>query len=225
MSQLVLSVPQQIPSVEVVLFMIKVTGRILTNTLLQRYYELISPQLYTLLQASVADEKRVKPNITQTVTFIVGKMIANHGDVAKRTIINKITGYFVAKWEQKEVLSIEPDDPGLDPEVISEEDMHLLLRVVHRVLIGGEPSPVVIQSFLGDSISAWYHLYDFTVKSKSSLRETVLDLLTSYFRIVTTKEGVDALKRIVLSKVDSQGYRLAYFAPGCTGGVAMRIKR
>lgn len=167
----------------------------------------------------------MKPTITQAVTFIIGKMIANHTDIAKRTIIDKITGYFVGKWEQKEPPSVESDESGLDPEVISEKDIQTLLQVVHRVLIGGEPSPVVIQSFLGDSISAWYHLYDFTVKSKSGLRETVLDLLASYFRIVTTKEGVDALKRIMFNKIDSQGYRLAYFAPGPTGGVSMRIKR
>ncbi|CEI97266.1 hypothetical protein RMCBS344292_11402 [Rhizopus microsporus] len=181
-SKLILSVPQQMTSIE-------------------SYYSVITPQLLSLLQ-----NETVSATTSQAVTFIIGRIITKHPKLGKTYLVDKIVDPLVSGWNQQEY-----DE--------SNEDL------MDRVILDEEPSPLMIQTCLSSSISCLYHLYEFTVQSKSGLRETVLDLLLTYFRITTTADGVRELKRILLNKVDISGERVAYFAPGPSGGATLRLRR
>jgi p-aminobenzoyl-glutamate transporter AbgT len=195
-SKLILSVPQQMTSIE-------------------SYYAVITPQLLELLEK----EPLTSPTC-QAVTFIIGQIIAKHASLAKTYIVDKIVGPLLSAWHRQDY-----DQGNEDSICLTEDELATLLYTLHRVMIGGEPSPVVIQTFLSSSIACLYHLYEFTVHSKSGLKETVLDLLSTYFRITTTSDAIRELKRILLDKVDLSGARVAYFAPGPSGGVVLRTRR
>lgn len=191
-AKLILSVPQQMTSVE-------------------SYYVIIAPQLLQLLKK----EPDQSPT-GQAVTFIMSRIIGKHPDLAKTYLVDPIVGPLLKAWHQEEYE---------ERTCLTEEELAMLLHTLHRVMIGGEPSPVVIQTFLASSIPCLYHLYEFTVQSKSVLREMVLDLLSTYFRISTTSDAIRELKRILLDKVDLAGARVAYFAPGSTGGVVLKLRK
>ncbi|KAJ8655234.1 hypothetical protein O0I10_009102 [Lichtheimia ornata] len=204
-SKLVLAVPKQMPSVE-------------------SYYAVIAPQLVTLLQESVQNPN-ARASTRQVVTFILGRMITHHPTLSKSMIVDPIVGSFVNTWnkQQEDTTTASAMDTD-DQQALSESELELLLRTLHQIMVGGEPSGQVIQAFLDKAVLALYYLYDYTVKSKSGLREMVLDILKTYFRIIGSNEAVNDLKRVVLSKRDLSGSRLAYFAPGSSGGVEMRVR-
>ncbi|KAI8973433.1 hypothetical protein BDF20DRAFT_651428 [Mycotypha africana] len=202
-SKLILSVPQQMPSIE-------------------SYYAVITPQLLHILQ----NEPIASP-MCQAVIFIVGRMVAKYPELAKKYIIDKIVGPLLSIWEQQPLPSEPTDDNDGDDEIkITEAELVNMLHILHRILMGGEPG-VITQTLLSSSIHVLYHLYQFTCQSKSSLKEVVLDLLSTYFRITTTSDAIHELKRILLDSADVSGTRLAYFAPGPTigGGVVVRVRR
>ncbi|KAK4522076.1 uncharacterized protein ATC70_004615 [Mucor velutinosus] len=198
-AKLILSVPQQMTSIE-------------------SYYAIITPQLLELLKK----EPLTSPTC-QAVTFIIGRIIGKHADLAKIYIVDKIVGPLLSAWNTTDYATVDTNT-NMDRVSLSEDALRLLLHTLHRVMIGGEPSPDVIQTFLSSSIAPLYHLYEFSVQSKSGLRETVLDLLSTYFRITTTSDAIRELKRILLDKIDLSGARVAYFAPGPTGGVVLRLR-
>ncbi|KAI8092217.1 uncharacterized protein B0P05DRAFT_525301 [Gilbertella persicaria] len=192
-SKLILSVPQQMTSIE-------------------SYYAIITPQLLELLE-----KEPLNSPTCQAVTFIIGRIIAKHASLAKTYIVDKIVGPLLTAWNKD---AYSDDSIALD-----EEQLSILLYTLHRVMIGGEPSPDVIQTFLSSSVACLYHLYEFTVQSKSGLKETVLDLMSTYFRITTTSDAIRELKHILLDPFDLSGARVAYFAPGPTGGVVLRLRK
>lgn len=201
-SKLILSVPQQMTSLE-------------------SYYAVIVPQLLTLLE-----NEPIQSPTSQAVTFIIGRIIGKNASLAKTYIVDKIVGPLLSAWHREQYDTEEnAAADGMDRISLDESQLSTLLNTLHRVMIGGEPSPVVIQTFLSSSIPCLYHLYEFTVHSKSGLRETVLDLLSTYFRITTTSDAIRELKRILLDKVDLSGARVAYFAPGPSGGVVLRLRK
>ncbi|KAI9264163.1 hypothetical protein BDA99DRAFT_508593 [Phascolomyces articulosus] len=199
-SKLILAVPQQMPSVE-------------------SYYTVIGPQLLALLKDNISGPK-ARVSTRQVVTFIIGRMITTHTDLTKSLIVEKIIGPLVDSWDQ---VRENMEEDSID--VISEDGIEQLLNILHQMMVGGEPSPVVIQAFLGHAVNPLYHLYDFTVKSKSGLRETVLDILVTYFRIMSPSEILRDLKAIILSKRDLAGARQSYFAAGPSGGVVLRMSK
>ncbi|KAI9009389.1 hypothetical protein CLU79DRAFT_710972 [Phycomyces nitens] len=203
-SKLILSVPQQMPSVE-------------------SYYAVIAPQLLVLLETIVRNSQQKSPR-AQAITFVIGRMIIKHTNLAKKYIVDQIVGSLLTHWNSQEYATTDTVG-GLDVQAMAEEDLRTVLYTLHCVMVGGEPSPVVIQSFLAGSIPMLYHLYEFSTRSKSNLREIVLDLLTTYFRITTTREAIGDLKRILLDKADLSNSRVAYFGPGPTGGVVLRLRR
>lgn len=172
---------------------------------------------------------RPQSPVAQAATYIISQMISQHPDLAQTHIIRPIVGSMLDAWHQTTYDAPEEDGMivvgALDRTVLSEDQIQTLLTLLHRIMIGGEPSPDITHAFLTASVQPLYHLYDFSIKSKSGLREVVEALLSTYFRIVTTKEAVDAFKTILLDKADLDGARVAYFAPGPSGGVAMRLKR
>ncbi|KAI7853572.1 hypothetical protein BDC45DRAFT_510575 [Circinella umbellata] len=198
-TKLILAVPQQMSSVE-------------------SYYTVIAPQLLTLLNDNIIGSK-IRLSTRQVVTFIIGRMIGTHPNLSKTLIVDKIIGTLVDSWNIEYIEQSQEEECQMD--IIPEEEMEQLLKILHQMMVGGEPSPVVIQTFLGDAVIPLYYLYDFTVKSKSGLRETVLDILITYFRIMSPQEILRDLKTIVLSKRDLAGARLVYFKAGPSGGVVL----
>ncbi|CAO3678365.1 unnamed protein product [Rhizopus stolonifer] len=197
-SKLILSVPQQMASIE-------------------SYYAIITPQLLALLERDTTS-----PTTHQAVTFIIGQIVVQDSDLGKKYIVDPIVGTLTSAWNQQDY---EESEDLIDRVVLSESALTGLLHTVHKLMIGGEPSAQVIQICLSSIVPCLYHLYQFTVQSKSGLRETVLDLLLTYFRITTTVDGIRELKRMLLDKADMHGERIAYFAPGPSAQVELRFKR
>ncbi|KAI9269341.1 hypothetical protein BY458DRAFT_490142 [Sporodiniella umbellata] len=197
-SKLILSVPQKMSSVD-------------------DYYAVICPQLLALLERD-----STSPATHQAVTFIIGRIVAQDANHGKKYIVDPIVGTLTSAWNQSEY---EEQEDLIDRVVLSEDALTGLLHTVHKLMIGGEPSAKIIQTCLSSIVPCLYHLYEFTVQSKSGLRETALDLLLTYFRITTTADGIRELKRMLLDKVDLRGDRIAYFAPGPTAQVELRFKR
>ncbi|ORZ26230.1 hypothetical protein BCR42DRAFT_21629 [Absidia repens] len=210
-SKLILSIPRQMESVE-------------------SYYAVITPQILDLLR-SIGQPLTAKD---QVITFIVGRMITKHTELSKKYLVDPIVGPLEKYWRQNDydiddnddgIISIGKDNSDKDRIVLNDGEIAGLLRTLHSVMIGGEPSPVVIQSFMASCIPPFYHLYEFTCRTKSNLRGTVLDLLTTYFRIMTTKDALADLNKIILDPMGIKGDRVAYFSPSSTGGVVLRLKR
>ncbi|CAO3642946.1 unnamed protein product [Cunninghamella echinulata] len=208
-TKLVLSVPRQMTSVE-------------------SYYAVITPQLLELL-------KNAHPPYTskdQAVTFIISRIISKHPELGKKYFVSPTIGLLESYWQQVDstIDQNEINKNGathLDDDdriVIQDTELNSMLQVLHAIMVG-EPSAIVIQTFISASIIPLYHLYNFTCKTKSGLRETVLELLTTYFRIITTKDAVDDLKKIILDSSSMKGERLAYFAPSSSGGVVLRMRK
>lgn len=173
---------------------------------------MIAPQLLDLLQ-------NIGPALTakdQVVTFIVGRMVSKHTALAQTYLVEPIVGGLVQAWQHTEY--------G-DKVALTDDQVAGMLRTLHNVMIGGDPSPLVIQSFMEQCIPALYHLYELSCRTKSNLRGQVLDLLTTYFRLIPTADALHDLKKMVLDPVDIKGDRVAYFAPSSTGGVVLRMKR
>ncbi|KAI8082954.1 uncharacterized protein BX664DRAFT_361234 [Halteromyces radiatus] len=208
-SKLVLSTPRQMTSVE-------------------SYYAVICPQLLEFLMGT--NQQRSSTAKDQVVTFIVGRMIIKHTDLTKKYIVEPIIGPLERYWKQSQYDDNKGNDiisvsNNMDRVVIDDNKMANLLRTLHNIMVGGEPSPLVIQTFMVTIVPPLYHLYDFACRTKSGLRETVLDLLTTYFRIMMTKDVLDDLKKIILDPISIQGDRVAYFAPSSSGGIELRLKR
>ena len=200
-SKLILSVPQQMTSIE-------------------SYYAIIAPQLLALLE-----KEPTQSPTSQAVTFMISRIIGKHANLAKIYIVDKIVGPLLSLWHRQDYDTEGTSNSAMDRIGLDENELSTLLNTLHRVMVGGEPSPEVIQTFLSSSIPCLYHLYEFTVRSKSGLRETVLDLLSTYFRITTTSDAIRELKRVLLDRVDLSGARVAYFAPGPSGGVVLRLRK
>ncbi|KAI7907285.1 uncharacterized protein BX663DRAFT_495418 [Cokeromyces recurvatus] len=202
-SKLILSVPQQMATIE-------------------SYYAVITPQLLELLE-----RESVTSPTCQAVTFIISQIIAKHAGLAKTYIVDKIIGPLLTAWnnDTTTTTTTTTESNNIDRIVLSENELSKLLNTLHRVLIGGEPSPDILQTFLASSIPCLYYLYEFTVKSKSGLREMTLELLSTYFRITTQSDAIRELKHILFDKVESSSTRIAYFAPGPTGGVVLRLRK
>ncbi|CAO3612330.1 unnamed protein product [Cunninghamella blakesleeana] len=204
-TKLVLSVPRQMTSVE-------------------SYYAVITPQLLELL-------KNARPPYNskdQAVTFIIGRIISKHPVLGKKYIVDPITGPLIKYWQYRKY-DFNNDNNRMgndddDPIVVNDTELNSIIHLLHSVMIG-EPSAIVIQTFMSSSILALYHLYDFTCKTKSGLRESVLDLLTTYFRIITTKDAVDDFKKIIMDQSSIKGEQLAYYAPSSSGDVVLRLRK
>ncbi|CAG8577005.1 7166_t:CDS:10 [Ambispora leptoticha] len=236
-ARVLLSVPSQMTSVE-------------------DYFSKICPQLLDILAStrkstSSDNDINAKDEISVTATvaaFTIIRMNAKYPALTKKLVINKLFEKLSKWWgitpEREQSNSTILSDASVqdssiisdltldDPMVMDETSLQSTIRVVHRILVGSEPIPDLLQSFLEDAIAPLYHLYAFTVVSKSNLREAVLDILLSYFRIVTNSDGLEALKEIVFRK--SKRYAIqppeigdvneVYFAPGPLGGSVMRLR-
>ncbi|CAG8478966.1 12155_t:CDS:10 [Ambispora gerdemannii] len=232
-SRVLLSVPGQMTSVE-------------------DYFSKICPQLLAILASTTSDPNiNAKCEISTTTTvaaFTIIKMNAKYPALTKKLVINKLFEKLSKWWEitsgqeksNSTVLfdssvqgsSIISDLTLDDSMVMDETSLQSTIRVVHRILVGSEPAPDLLQSFLEDAIAPLYHLYAFAVVSKSNLREAVLDILLSYFRIVTNSDGLEALKEIVFRKSKRHAIQPpeigdvneVYFAPGPLGGSVMKLR-
>ncbi|KAJ2956554.1 hypothetical protein NQZ79_g7601 [Umbelopsis isabellina] len=129
----------------------------------------------------------------------------------------------ILRAKKNEVTQEDSDESSFDRTLLSEEEIQRMLTAVHGLLVTGEPSPELIQAFLSSSIPALYHLYQFSIQAKSSYRETTLAILSTYFRITSVSEATVTLRKILFDKMADK--RLAYYAPGPSGGVAMRLHK
>lgn len=144
--------------------------------------------------------------------------------LSQKYLVDPIIGSLGKAWDQDQYTpQVDDAEESFDPIVVSEETIQSMMITVHALLASAEPSPEIIHAFLSTSITALYHLYQFSCQSKSSFKETTVDILTTYFRIVSTSDATTELKRILFDKNSDK--RLAYFAPGPTGGVVMRLHK
>ncbi|RIA90280.1 hypothetical protein C1645_770394 [Glomus cerebriforme] len=219
-SKLILSVPSQVKSVE-------------------QYFSVICPQLLSLVQLvsnfSGSSQSTTSP-IASVAAFTIVRMANKYPELNKKFIITKI---FDQLWKWWSITSEEKNQiirnstfilSELDPLIMEEQTLQSTITVIHRILVGSEPVPDLIQMFLEDAITPLYHLYAFTCSSKSYLKDTILDILLSYYRIVSIGEGIEALKEIVFRKnkkwkaPDIGEVGEVYFAPGSSGGAVMRLR-
>ncbi|RUP40900.1 hypothetical protein BC936DRAFT_138319 [Jimgerdemannia flammicorona] len=223
MAKVVLSVPFQVQSLE-------------------EYYTIICPQLITIIQRSIQSTASTPtatpiattlpiptPTVVQSTTFILTRLIHRHPILARTLVIEPIVGPLSLYTSPPTLITTSSftSSLDLDPVLISEHDFNLLLRTLHAFLVGNEPSPQLLQSFIGDAVVPLYHAYAFACRSRSGVRETVHDVVNVYLRIVETKDAVEALKRIVFGAAERMAGRVgeAYFAMGEGGGVALRQRR
>lgn len=185
----------------------------------QSYLSILCPQLIDIIAQGIPDAK------TQVVSFIIAKLMVKYQSLSEKYLIDPIVGFLAKSWDQDQCTPQEENEieNSFDPVVVSEERIRQIMTTIHTLLVSAEPSPEIIQAFLSSSVPALYHLYQFSHHSKSGLKDTTGDILTTYFRIVSTSEATMELKRILFDKKGDK--RLAYFAPGPTGGVVMRLHK
>ncbi|GES83351.1 transport and Golgi organization protein 6 homolog [Rhizophagus clarus] len=220
-SKLILSVPSQVKSVE-------------------QYFSVVCPQLLSLVQSTSnppGNSQSTTPMIASVSAFTIIRMANKYPELSKKFIITKI---FNSLWKWWGIASEEFDQIvgknstvipfELDPLIMDEQTLQTTITVIHRILVGSEPVPDLIQMFLEDAIAPLYHLYAFTCSSKSHLKDTIFDILLSYYKIMPVREGIIALKEIVFRKNKKRKAPAIgeigelYFAPGSSGGVVMRLR-
>lgn len=197
---------------------------------LQEYYSIICPQLISIIQRSVQKDSpntnTLPPAVVQAAAFILTRLIHRHQSLAQTLVILPIIGPLLLYDSPPPISpsSTSQSSFDLDPLLVSEEDLQLLFRTIHVFLVGNEPSPALLQSFLRDAIVPLYQAYAFACQSRSGDRETVQDVINTYLRIVETRKGVEALKRVVFGVAERETGRVGetYFAMGDGGGLVLR---
>ncbi|KAF9211136.1 transmembrane and coiled-coil domains-containing protein 7 [Podila verticillata] len=211
-ARLVTSVPDQMSSV-------------------QEYYRTICPELLDILEmdlripnpaltAKQREQRRVtlpSPQLVQTVTFVVGRLL-NKSPVISQTEIVAQEVDPLWKWgtraNKKEPVASDTvpsrigdtletqvdDDSGMDPLVVSEYEVTKSVMFLHSFLVGNEPSPPLFQAFLSQAALGLYQLYEFTSQIRSILREKIKEILVVYLRILDPKETIEVLKAIVMRR-------------------------
>ncbi|CAG8437765.1 15274_t:CDS:10 [Acaulospora morrowiae] len=220
-SQLILSVPNTVKSLEA-------------------YFSIICPQLLSIVQSSStlsrnSDTKLIFLPIVNVASLIIARMFSKFPTITKKFIVTKVFGTMWAWWginmKRKNQLLLNHDfTTDLDPLIMDEQTLQSTISVVHHILVGSEPIPDLLQFFLEDSVAPLYYLYSFTCHSKSFLKDIVMDILLTYFKIVSVSEGVETFKeivfrrnkRLIAPKLGEIGE--IYFAPGPSGGVVMRLR-
>jgi hypothetical protein len=177
------------------------------------------------------------PPVASVAAFTIIRMANKYPELNKKFIITKVFGSLWKWWgitseEHNRIIrnSSTIVSSELDPLIIDEQTLKSTITIIHRILVGSEPVPDLIQMFLEDAIAPLYSLYAFTCSSKSYLKNTILDILLSYFKIISVGEGIEALKAIVFRKYKKwkapdvgEVYEI-YFAPGSSGGAVMRLR-
>ncbi|KAF9302953.1 transmembrane and coiled-coil domains-containing protein 7 [Mortierella antarctica] len=209
-ARLVTSVPDQMSSV-------------------QEYYRTVCPELLDILEmdlkipnpaltAKQMEQKRVtlpSPQLVQTVTFVVGRLLTKSPIISQTEIVAQEVDP-LWKWgtraNKKEPVASDTvpsragnalemdDDSGMDPLVVSEYEVTKSVMFLHSFLVGNEPSPPLFQAFLSQAALGLYQLYEFTSQIRSILRDKVKEILVVYLRILDPKETIEVLKSIVMRR-------------------------
>ncbi|KAF9920859.1 hypothetical protein FBU30_009194 [Linnemannia zychae] len=222
-AKLVTSVPDQMSSVH-------------------EYYHTICPELLEILEmdlkasGSLGPEYQKKqaimrilppsPQLVQTTTFVISKLVAKNPAVAQVEIVAKEVEP-LWKWgtraqrkefktsdavshQSRQGVTIEgvyekfEEESGiidnLDPVVSTEYDVVKAVMFLHTFLVGNEPSPPLFKAFLSQASLGLYQLYEFMSQTHSVLREKVKEILIVYMRILDPKETIEVLKSIVMRR-------------------------
>lgn len=209
-ARLVTSVPDQMSSV-------------------QEYYRTICPELLEILEmdlkipnpaltAKQREQRRVtlpSPQLVQTVTFVVGRLLTKSPIISQTEIVAQEVDP-LWKWgtraNKKEPVASDTvpsrtgdtleldDDSGMDPLVVSEYEVTKSVMFLHSFLVGNEPSPPLFQAFLSQAALGLYQLYEFTSQIRSILRDKVKEILVVYLRILDPRETIEVLKSIVMRR-------------------------
>ncbi|KAG0029265.1 transmembrane and coiled-coil domains-containing protein 7 [Podila clonocystis] len=209
-ARLVTSVPDQMSSV-------------------QEYYRTICPELLDILEmdlkipnptwtAKQREQRRVtlpSPQLVQTVTFVVGRLLTKSPIIGQTEIVAQEVEP-LWKWgtraNKKEPVASDTvpsrtedtlgmdDDSGMDPLVVSEYEVTKSVMFLHSFLVGNEPSPPLFQAFLSQAALGLYQLFEFTSQIRSILRDKVKEVLVVYLRILDPKETIEVLKSIVMRR-------------------------
>ncbi|CAI2174947.1 13312_t:CDS:10 [Funneliformis geosporum] len=148
-SKLILSVPNQVKSIEVIQSISNSSGN--------------SPSAI--------------PPISNVSSFTIVRMANKYPALTKKFVITKIFGPLWKWWgitseeHSKIVQNNFTTSSELDPLMMNEQTLRSIITVIHRILVGSEPVPDLIHMFLEDSVAPLYHLYAFT--STETLKEIV----------------------------------------------------
>ncbi|KAF9418015.1 transmembrane and coiled-coil domains-containing protein 7 [Podila epigama] len=215
-ARLVTSVPDQMSSV-------------------QEYYKTICPQLLDILERNLnipnpdlsarqVEQRKVthpSPQLVQTTTFVVGRLLSKSPAVSQIEIVAKEVDP-LWRWGTRASkkgpvasdtvpnqdgnrspsgIELEEDDEsGMDPLIVSEYEVTKTIMFLHNFLVGNEPSPPLFQAFLSQATLGLYQLYEFTSQIRSVLREKVKEILVVYLRILDATEATEVLKSIVMRR-------------------------
>ncbi|KAK3809755.1 MAG: hypothetical protein J3R72DRAFT_376914, partial [Linnemannia gamsii] len=193
------------------------------------YYRTICPELLDILEMDLT-----APQLIQTATFVVGKLLSKNPAVGQVEIVAKeveplwkgVTFEDADETLIDDIGVIETAGGGLDPIVASEYDVVKAVMFLYTFLVGNEPSPLLFKAFLSQASLGLYQLYEFSTQIRSVLREKAKEILIVYMRILDPKETIEVLKSIRIGDLVEMGsVGESYFAPGPTGGAVLRRKR
>jgi hypothetical protein len=82
----------------------------------------------------------------------------------------------------------------------TEMEVEQAVMFLHRVLVQGEPSAERYSRIMTCTTSRLYLLYCFAVGSGAAIQKEVLELLVTYFRVLTEATAVTQLRDLVLNE-------------------------
>ncbi|KAL1915629.1 uncharacterized protein VTP21DRAFT_6388 [Calcarisporiella thermophila] len=185
----------------------------------ENYYGLIFPQLVDIIQR-ITDIRSPK---LRAATYVVARMANKSSNLTKKLVVSKLAKPFWLWWGFEENVSSRdeiPTDSSFDPVIASEEELSISIYSLHRCLVGNEPSPILMETFLERALAPLYDLYSTSLRAKLHPRQSCLELLSTYFRVLPR---VEDLRRIIWPRREVTINR-PYFAPGPTGGAELRVK-
>ncbi|KAJ1958216.1 hypothetical protein IWQ62_004937 [Dispira parvispora] len=193
------------------------------------YYQVIAPQLHTLLTDNVNISLRQnylgatrrnqpgKPPVdgksVSAITYLCSQFYHKSPQYADRYILDSIITPFTRCLSNEVTKQSLQDGTTL----VSEESLQFSLQALHFLLLTNDISVALFEHLLLPIAPLLYRIYDFSKSSPVTHEQPILDILLPLFRLTTQTTSLTLLKRMAFSRTE-----WVQCAPGPSGGVELR---
>ncbi|KZT72491.1 hypothetical protein DAEQUDRAFT_722639 [Daedalea quercina L-15889] len=181
----------------------RLLGTVPASMTAEDYYGLIIPRLFAILST---DAKRVPPVYRRSIAFALSRMLSSEENrqagVACNILLARLHRPFLTATPNTLVDDRE-EGTTQPPSVVPELAPSATLNVLQTLLTNADPSPTFVSSLLTPIVPALYGILSHLEGTKTSdpaLKDSVRGFLVTWGRVVTAREGIDALWEVVLGE-------------------------
>lgn len=169
------------------------------------------------------------PSIVRSVVFTLSQMTNKYPKLMLQLVAQPILRPFTRYYDVQSLpynLAEESLPSSLDPVVEPEATLLESLNIIHRLLHGNEPSPVMIHVLLTDAMLALYDAHIICEKANHKMTPLISEIILTYGRIIDVTMAISVIKRILFRKdlPDPQKAGAPYFQISLEGELVLRVK-